>query len=151
MIPAELSCRRAFTGLKSILMMSDILLFIAVCVVAIWIGPRNGLWITGLALAVPSFALWMIARRQLGNSFMIRAVAKELVATGLYRRIRHPIYLFGGLAMFGVLLAIQNWWVLVFWLVYTTPIQWIRKRREEMALEAEYGQAYVQLRRRTWI
>src|SRR5271166_5246898 len=62
-------------------------------------------WI-GAVVSVPAFLLWMLARHQIGASFAVRAEAKELVTHGLYSRIRHPIYVFGGLAFLGEFVAL---------------------------------------------
>ena len=52
--------------------------------------------------------------------------------------------------MAGALLALQNWWLLILWLAYVTPIQLVRMARENGVLEAEFGEAFRQLRRHTW-
>ena len=44
-----------------------------------WTAPR----IAGVAIAVPSFLLFAIARIQLGKAFSIQAKATTLVTTGL--------------------------------------------------------------------
>ena len=90
-----------------------------------------------------------MARLQLGASFSPWAEARQLVTTGLYRRIRHPIYLFGCLAYFGALAALQISPVLVIWMALA-PIEIVRARREERVLESAYGEAYRSYRRATW-
>ena len=65
----------------------------------------NVRYLVGIGIAVASFALWMVARVQLGKSFSVRAQARALVTTGLYSKFRHPIYLFGELAFAGLFLA----------------------------------------------
>jgi protein-S-isoprenylcysteine O-methyltransferase Ste14 len=50
--------------------------------------------VAGVAITVPAYCLWALARLQLGTSFAIRAQAKELVARGLYSKIQNPVYLF---------------------------------------------------------
>lgn len=137
--------------LGSALMHFDIAIFWGVVLAAIVLGPRTTWWIVGLLLAAIGFALWMLARHQLGEAFRLRAAATKLVTHGLYRYFRHPIYLFGGLALFGALLALQNWWVLAIWIIYSTPIQWLRLRKEEDVLESKFGVEYIRLRDRTWV
>ena len=109
------------------------------------------LWVVGLATSTTGFVLWMIARAQLGKSFTIKAEARKLVTTGLYRRFRHPIYLFAALATFGALVALQNWLMLGVWLLYVTPIQWARLRTEEAVLESAFGTTFLEHRSKTWI
>ncbi len=66
-------------------------------------------------------------------------------------RFRHPIYLFGVPSNFAALLALQNWWLILFWFAFAAPIQWARLRREDRVLEAEFGDAFVELRKHTWV
>ena len=93
----------------------------------------------------------MLARRQLGQSFSIAARAEQLLDTGLYRRSRHPIYLFGGLAYIGAFVALQSWWILGAWLAYAAPIQWSRIRRENQVMAEEFGDAFLAHRQKTWL
>ena len=58
----------------------------------------------GLIVAIPSFLLLVLARIQLGRAFSVQAKASTLVTTGLYSRIRNPIYFFGGLMIAGAIL-----------------------------------------------
>jgi len=105
-------------------------------------------WI-GAAISVPAFCLWMLARHQIGTSFAVRAEAKKLVTHGLYSKIRHPIYIFGGLAFLGEFLAL-GWyiWTAVFVLMNLT--QYIRVRREERVLTEAFGDEYCAYKAKTW-
>ena len=58
----------------------------------------------GLAIALPALLLLMTARVQLGRAFSVRAKASNLVTTGLYSRIRNPIYVFSALAILGFII-----------------------------------------------
>lgn len=110
-----------------------------------WTVPR----IAGFAIAVPSFLLLGLARVQLGSAFSVRARASDLVTTGLYSRIRNPIYLFGGLTFVGIIVwANQPWLLLLF--VVLIPLQVYRSRSEERVLEEKFGAAYLDYKRRTW-
>jgi protein-S-isoprenylcysteine O-methyltransferase Ste14 len=105
-------------------------------------------WI-GAAISVPSFFLWMLARQQIGPSFAVRAEAKKLVTHGLYSKIRHPIYIFGGLAFLGEFLAL-GWyiWMVVFVLINSS--QYVRVRREDQVLSEAFGDEYRVYKARTW-
>ena len=59
--------------------------------------------IVGMAVAVPAFCLWALARLQLGKSFSISAQAKGLVTHGLYSKIQNPVYVFGGIFIAAVM------------------------------------------------
>ena len=105
--------------------------------------------IVGLAVAVPALLLFVLARIQLGRAFSVQAKATTLVTTGIYARIRNPIYVFGGLLIAGVIIwAHRPWWLLIF--VLLIPIQLLRVRKEEQVLEAKFGDAYVEYKRKTW-
>jgi protein-S-isoprenylcysteine O-methyltransferase Ste14 len=113
----------------------------------------RGIWDTrhriGLGVVLCSLPLWAVARYQLGASFTGRAEARRLVTHGLYARIRHPIYVFGEIASFGMLLFVGAW-VLMPSLLITIPMQAWRARKEARVLEAAFGAEYVAYRRKTW-
>ncbi len=90
-----------------------------------------------------------VARYQLGRSFAIRAEAKQLVTHGLYSRIRNPIYMFGSVFIAGLTLVLHRpslWFLLVFIVI----VQTLRAQREARVLEAAFGDAYRDYRRKTW-
>jgi len=128
----------------------DVVAFVIVWGLVFRHGPRTSIWICGLGLGVLSFPFWIVARRQLGQSFSVRAEARQLVTRGLYARLRHPIYIFGGLAYLGVFLALQHRGMLAAFLVFSVLVQGARARRENRVLGAHFGQAYRDYRSRTW-
>ena len=105
--------------------------------------------ITGVAIFVPAFVLFVLARIELGRAFSVRAKASTLVTTGLYSRIRNPIYVFGGLVSVGIFIFVHRPWWLLIW-VALIPLQVLRVRKEEQVLEATFGDAYRDYKRRTW-
>ena len=105
--------------------------------------------IAGLAIAVPSFVLFVAARITLGRSFSVQAKATALVTTGIYSRIRNPIYVFGALMLVGILIWLhQPWWLLV--LTVLVPLQVWRAGKEERVLEEKFGEEYREYKRKTW-
>ncbi len=111
--------------------------------------PWNATRVMGLVILVPSFALWFVARLQLGSSFAVRAQAKELVTRGLYSKIRHPVYLFGLLGILGLILCTDHvQWLWLFALLVL--LQLLRIRKEEKILQEKFGEAYVEYKRHTW-
>jgi protein-S-isoprenylcysteine O-methyltransferase Ste14 len=105
--------------------------------------------IVGLAIFVPAFLLFVLARIELGRAFSVKAKASTLVTTGIYARIRNPIYVFGALASVGIFIFIHRPWWLLIW-VPLIPLQVWRVRKEEQVLEAKFGDAYRDYKRRTW-
>lgn len=114
-----------------------------------WGQPWTAWRIAGLAVLVPAFVLFVMARLTLGRSFSVQAKATALVTTGVYARIRNPIYFFGALMLVGILIwAHRPWWLLM--LVVLVPMQVWRARKEERVLEEKFGDEYREYRRKTW-
>lgn len=105
--------------------------------------------IAGVAIAFPAFILFCIARLQLGRSFSIEAKATELVTTGVYSKIRNPIYVFGALMIAGVIIWTGQPQFLLIYAVLI-PMQIIRARKESQVLEARFGDAYLEYKKNTW-
>ncbi len=103
----------------------------------------------GGVVVVGSMLLLIAARVELGRSFSVRAKATRLVTTGVYARLRNPIYLAGMLLICGLALVLGRWWVLLILLV-VTPMQRARARREAEVLRGRFGEEYERYRRRTW-
>ncbi len=103
----------------------------------------------GAVLVLAGLAGIVTARYQLGRSFAIKPEAHQLVTRGLYSRIRNPIYVFGVVLVTGLVLVSRRpiLWLLVFVVIIG---QTIRARREARVLEAAFGDAYREYRRKTW-
>jgi protein-S-isoprenylcysteine O-methyltransferase Ste14 len=129
--------------------MAFILAFAVVFALNLHRFPLNITRAVGLGITIPSFLLFMLARVQLGRAFSVKAKATALVTTGLYSRIRNPIYIFGVLMVAGVIIwANRPWFLLVY--VVIIPLQMFRIRKEEQVLEDKFGSAYLEYKRRTW-
>ncbi|MGA8503194.1 MAG: isoprenylcysteine carboxylmethyltransferase family protein [Candidatus Sulfotelmatobacter sp.] len=133
-------------------------IFTAVQIVAIaiilWIvfsipGACDLQRIIGTALMLVGIGGIVTARFQLGKSFAIRAKAHQLVTHGIYSKIRNPIYVFGVVVLVGFVLVLHR---PVLWLVVLAVVimQTVRARREAKILEAAFGDAYREYRRKTW-
>jgi protein-S-isoprenylcysteine O-methyltransferase Ste14 len=110
--------------------------------------PWTPLKIVGVAIVVPSFILFLLARIQLGSNFSIEAKAQNLVTGGVYSRIRNPIYVFGGLLIAGVALYFRPIFLLFF--AVLIPMQIVRARREEKVLAEKFGEEYQRYKAKTW-
>jgi protein-S-isoprenylcysteine O-methyltransferase Ste14 len=114
-----------------------------------WTNPWNVQRYIGTALVVVGISCIAIARYQLGKSFSISAQARQLVTTGIYSKIRNPIYVFGAVLTAGVILVVHG---PVLWVAFLVLIilQALHARREARVLEAAFGDAYREYRRKTW-
>jgi protein-S-isoprenylcysteine O-methyltransferase Ste14 len=134
------------TNILTLVLALLVIIFLGICFGSLpWTPTR----IAGVVIGLPSAVLLVLARIELGGSFSVRPKAQTLVTHGLYSRIRNPIYLFGGLAVAGVFLYINQ--PLYLWLfVVLIPLQIYRARREGKVLEARFGDEYRQYKSCTW-
>ena len=105
--------------------------------------------IAGGVLAGISIAMLVVARLQLGASFSVKAKARKLVTTGLYAKIRNPIYIFGELFLVGVAMVLENW-VLLLILAVLVPVQIARAKKEAQVLREAFGEEYERYKAGTW-
>jgi len=112
-------------------------------------GPWDLQRCIGVTLMVGGIAGIATARYQLGKSFAIKAQARELVTHGIYSKIRNPIYVFGAVVVAGLVLVLHRpiLWLL---LLVIVVLQALRARHEAQVLEAAFGDAYREYRRKTW-
>ena len=103
----------------------------------------------GLVVAFIGLAGVILSRYTLGRSFSVAPKATALVTSGIYSRIGNPIYISGMIFLIGVALIVERPKLLAVLLVLI-PMQIIRARREAAVLEAKFGDAYREYRRRTW-
>lgn len=123
-------------------------------VAGLWlVFSRPGPWdlqrSMGAVLVVVGLAGIATARYHLGKSFAVRAEAHQLVTNGVYSKIRNPIYVFGVVMLAGFVLVLHRP-VLWFAVAAIVIMQLVRARREATVLEAAFGDAYREYRRKTW-
>jgi protein-S-isoprenylcysteine O-methyltransferase Ste14 len=112
-------------------------------------GPHGPARSIGLLLALIGLMGVILSRYTLGRSFSIVPKATALVTTGIYSRIRNPIYIFGEIVLAGLVLIMWRFELLIV-LLALIPLQIMRARREAAVLEAKFGDAYREYRKRTW-
>jgi protein-S-isoprenylcysteine O-methyltransferase Ste14 len=111
--------------------------------------PYDPTRLIGLLVALIGLAGVILSRYTLGQSFSIAPKATALVTSGIYSRIRNPIYVSGMIFLIGVVLIIERPKLLAVLLVLI-PMQIVRARREAAVLEAKFGDPYREYRKRTW-
>ena len=105
-----------------------------------WMG-----W-AGVAITALGFALTIWSRFLLGSNWSSTVtikVAHELIRTGPYRWVRHPIYSGKILAMVGTAIALDRWRgvaaVVLIWIAFA-----IKRRKEEQFMRQTFGEQYTE-------
>lgn len=113
-------------------------------------GPHDWVRTIGLVLGLIGLGGVILARFTLGRSFSIAPRATELVTSGIYSRIRNPIYVSGLIFSVGLflMLRLRYLWLL---LPVVVIMRTLRARQEARVLAAKFGDAYREYRKRTWL
>lgn len=115
------------------------------------VGAEWVRWL-GLAMYVGGNAIIILSLRTLGKNYSVYVTIQEqhqLVQSGMYRLVRHPIYLGNLLSWPGVCLVFRSWLVLptlAFFLIFVT----VRGAQEEKILAEHFGAEFDVYRSRTW-
>jgi len=112
-------------------------------------GPHGPVRWIGFLLSLLGLAGLTVSRYTLGESFSITPKATALVTTGIYSRIRNPIYICAEVFLLGIVFMLRRPELLIILLVLI-PVQVWRAGQEAAVLEAKFGDAYREYRRRTW-
>jgi len=113
---------------------------------------REALRAAGLALCLAGTVIRVAAVWTLGKQFSGYVTLQEnhqLIQTGLYRRIRHPMYLGVVTLMPGVTLVFRSWLVIPV-SILTLVFVLLRVGQEECLLAEHFGSEFESYRRRTW-
>lgn len=108
-------------------------------------------WLAGLFLTAVGVAMAIWARLSLGSNWSGVVTLKdnhELIRTGLYSRIRHPIYTGILLAAFGTGMIQGELRDLIGFLVLFASI-YFKARREESFLRQEFGPSFADHQKHT--
>jgi protein-S-isoprenylcysteine O-methyltransferase Ste14 len=95
---------------------------------------------TLVMLAGNAFAIFALIR--LRGSFSIMAEARQLVTTGIYRHVRHPLYLAEAIAAIGAVMQFLSVWTMLL-LAVQTAFQLRRMRNEERLLSEAFPEYAV--------
>ncbi|GAB5559954.1 MAG: protein-S-isoprenylcysteine O-methyltransferase [Synoicihabitans sp.] len=135
---------------------------VAVGSLAVWGGVAEhfvlerglNLWvfIPGLLCGISAFALRGWAAIHLGKMWSVHVEIREkheLVETGPFHYVRHPIYTAAFLEIIGAVLVLDARWVAIPAIVAFIPIIRWRIRAEETAMVAQFGNDYRSYMKRT--
>jgi len=107
--------------------------------------------VIGAALGVGGLLIGFLSFRALGRNFRVFAAPRRsgtLITSGVYSRVRHPMYTAVITSLGGYALYFGSLWALPFWLGCT--ILYIIKAVKEERLLAEHYPEYEDYRRRSW-
>ncbi len=116
-----------------------------------FVPDATGVHVMGLVLVVTGLGISVWARRHIGQFWSGRVMLKEghqLIQSGPYARVRHPIYSGIFLAMLGTALFVGEWRALLGAAIFFVA-HWLKAKREEALLAGKFGEAYEEYRRRT--
>lgn len=138
---------------QSLLNLALILLFFRVPgLTGRWLLESLALTITGITIQASALVLAIWARRRLGRNWSARVTTKvdhELIQTGPYKLIRHPIYTAVLGMHIGIAITSGEWHALV--AVTLVAIAYIRKiRLEEQTLSRAFGEQHATYRQNSW-
>lgn len=121
-----------------------------------WFSPKHfgfgirSLVYVGLTVGLTGMALWIVAMLHLGKSLAVLPGGERLVTRGVYRYVRHPVYLGIDMTLFGLFLAVGSTAGMIYFFVVVLPLNIIRSRFEEKALLQKFGDPYETYRKQTW-
>ncbi len=104
----------------------------------------------GLALIISPLVLWMF--KSLGKNITDTVDTRkehELVTSGIYKYIRHPLYTLGTIFYFSLFLITESWIFLLLAVFSFIVIGIIRTKKEENELIEKFGREYIEYRERT--
>jgi protein-S-isoprenylcysteine O-methyltransferase Ste14 len=108
---------------------------------------RSWMLVGGSLLYFPGMALLLWGRLELGRNYFVSTGQgaqlfsdQQLVTTGPYAIVRHPMYVGLILAALGSLLLYTTWTTVHF--ACFAPLMFVRARREEQTLAAEFGEQW---------
>lgn len=152
----ELSSSRGstFSAIIFVLALIATLVYIIFPNLVSWASIQLPAWVRwlGVGIAVAGFLLLEWSHRALGRNWSDQpriTETQQLVQSGPYRWIRHPIYTSFLLILGSTLLITANWFVGGLWIAAVSSDGLIRIRYEEAAMLKKFGDDYIDYQRRT--
>jgi protein-S-isoprenylcysteine O-methyltransferase Ste14 len=113
-----------------------------------YLGPKNfgfgfdNLVYLGLTICALGLIFWVLGMLTLGPSLAVLPETDRLVTSGVYRYLRHPIYIGIVLTLSGLFLACGSIMCLVYVIIIVVPLNIFRARSEEKFFREQLGDAY---------
>ncbi|HEX2988787.1 MAG TPA: isoprenylcysteine carboxylmethyltransferase family protein [Chloroflexota bacterium] len=116
-----------------------------------WGWPDALLQLIGLLASIAGLVVYIRAKVELGESYSADArvwMEQQLITSGLYGLVRHPIYFGSILVWLGIGLGIASWTTLGLTSAILVPAIIYRSRLEERLLRERFGRQYTAYRSR---
>lgn len=113
---------------------------------------ENVQWV-GLILAATGLLFHFWAIKTLGKYFRTVVIIQkdhQLISHGPYRFLRNPSYTASIFIMLGMGLMLNNWWSVFFAVLFPIPAFIWRIIAEEQALHDNFGETYMEYRKKRW-
>tara|TARA_Y100000310_G_C20618082_1_gene781753 strand:- start:69 stop:506 length:438 start_codon:yes stop_codon:yes gene_type:complete len=105
----------------------------------------------GIVIMFIGIIVWIAGKISLGKKFTIQYSPKGLVTSGIYSKVRHPLYLGGFLTYLGLGLYFRSIIGLALILVVVLPLFIYSAVKEENLLIGKYGEKYQRYKKKTII
>ena len=102
----------------------------------------------GILLIVVGLVIWVLARKDMGK-ITVKIIPTKLVTTGIYSKIRHPLYLGVKLVFLGLALLLRSIIGIVLVVVVLIPLHIYRAKKEEQELIKKFGKKYLDYKKKT--
>jgi protein-S-isoprenylcysteine O-methyltransferase Ste14 len=100
-------------------------------------------------LTTVAFYMWGFAQYVIGDALNLMPHANKFVSSGVYKKIRHPIYVASTLIFICWTFYTNNIWIFL-WTTCVLTLQITRAFFEEKAMYKKFGDAYTKYKKQTW-
>jgi len=104
----------------------------------------------GWIIFIFGFLLWLPARITIRKYHTSLPEAYRIVKTGIYAKIRHPIYIAIEIMYIGFSLVLYSLWGVVSTIALLTPLHFYRIYEEEKLFKKVFGAEYIEYKKNTW-
>ncbi|MGQ9706759.1 MAG: methyltransferase family protein [bacterium] len=104
----------------------------------------------GWIIFIIGFLLWLPARITIRRFHTSLPEAYKIVKTGIYSKIRHPIYISIEIMYIGFSLVLYSLWGFISTLALLTPLHIYRAYEEEKLFKKVFGAEYIEYKKKTW-
>lgn len=111
-----------------------------------------GLHISGVAIMIISAWLFHRSHKDLGKNWSVTLEIREehkLISSGVYSKIRHPMYTAIWLWVIGQALLLNNFIAGLSGILFFGLLYFLRVGQEEKMMEANFGDQYIQYKSQT--